>query len=78
MAQMQATIEELLARLLGNTSATPQHHKEYEKSDYEDDVNLEEILEDIEVQEAVTEIVVAKVEEQDPKNSFIDERASST
>ena len=75
---MQATMENILAHLLRDTSATPQHHKEYEKSDYEDDVNLEEILEDIEVQEAVTEIVVAKVEEQDPKNSFIDKKASST
>ena len=39
---MQATMEKILAHLLGDTSVTPQQHlKVYEKVDYEYAVNLE-------------------------------------
>ena len=53
MAQMQVTIENLLALVLGDAFATPQqHYNEYEEVDYDNEVNLE----DVEVQEAKTEL----------------------
>ena len=69
MAQMQATIENLLALVFWDTSATLQHHhNENEEIDYEDEFSLEEHSKNVEVQGVVTltEAVEAKVEEKDP------------
>ena len=47
MCHLQATMDELLTLVLGDTSTTPQqHHNEYEEIDYEDGDNLKEHPED--------------------------------